>query len=60
MAYGSLENSVCPACGFANLEAYDILVKHLTISDCKAMLDYLPYLSQHEGDFYFLPSNPGT
>ena len=53
MAYGLLENSVCPVCGFSNREEYDILIKNLTIVGCKPMLDYSPYLS-HEGGNYFL------
>ena len=60
MAYGALENSVCPACGFSNLDEYDILIKDLTIVGCKLMLDRSPYLSQNEGDYYFLPVNPKT
>ncbi|HEY5750964.1 MAG TPA: hypothetical protein VIU12_33100 [Chryseolinea sp.] len=56
IAYGILENSVCPACAFSNQEEYDILIKDLTIVGYKLMLDYSSYLS-HEGGDYFLPVN---
>lgn len=54
MAYGISEKTLCPACGFSNGEEYDILIKDLTIVECKLMVDYSPYLSQDE-DYYFLP-----
>jgi hypothetical protein len=59
MAYGLLENSVCPACGFSNPEEYDILIKNLTIIECRLLLDYSLYLS-HDGGNYFLPGSTRT
>ena len=60
MAYGISENPVCPACGFTNGEEYDILIKDLTIVECKLMVDPSLYLSVNEGCYYFLPIRPKT
>lgn len=54
VAYGILENAVCPFCGFVNNDEYDILISDLNIIKYDKMTDYTRYMETDGGEFYVI------
>lgn len=52
VAYGILEDAICPFCGFPNESEYDIFINDLIIQRYSVMTDYSPYQTRDGGDYY--------
>lgn len=50
--YGIAENSVCPQCGFVNIDEFDVLVKDNAIVAVSPLKSIESYKTDPDGNFY--------
>ena len=53
VAYGILENEICPFCGHGNKEEYNIYIDNCVITSVDDAMDLSRFLDANEGRWYF-------